>query len=434
MQNIICYLRADSVDAVLVDEYNQPISRLPAVTRGMKAVLVLRLLTEEGSPYPEEELRHYAAWDFLLAHDWDTETPPQVRVTEGIEVLTSAERTEIRIPLTELNTVELISALAKASDTTLGAELAGFDAGETTPGFLLQFNVSVRNRRGDAGCGTPTQVPDGSLNASQIYALLSAGAEFQFSPDELELSAVQRESDRFVRYRSRAAPNGEWSPWVRLLPGVKGDTGATGPAGPRGEQGERGEPGIQGVQGEKGDPGPIGPAGPQGERGLPGERGEQGVQGIQGERGLPGERGEKGDPGIQGIQGEPGIQGIPGDAGPAGPQGEQGDPGRDGYGFNSESFPTAQPALFFVMNDQVRAIPLGAENETIVIKNGMIAWQTFPAGNSADDAGRYAFRIVNNNVFSGDSLSGGAVSAGIDDPPEVLIEFAAPQTTNYAIT
>ena len=86
MQNVTMYLRATSVKATLVDEWNQPVSTLPALTRGLRAELVLKLLDENGERFAPERL-DYAAWDFAVANDWDTETTPQLRVSEGIEVV-----------------------------------------------------------------------------------------------------------------------------------------------------------------------------------------------------------------------------------------------------------------------------------------------------------------------------------------------------------
>ena len=50
MQKVTMYLRATSVKATLVDEWNQPVSVLPALTRGLRAELVLKLLDENGEP------------------------------------------------------------------------------------------------------------------------------------------------------------------------------------------------------------------------------------------------------------------------------------------------------------------------------------------------------------------------------------------------
>ena len=86
MQIITMYLRATSVKATLVDEWNQTVSVLPALTRGLRAELVLKLLDENGEAFGAERL-DYASWDFAVANDWDTETTPQLRVSEGIEVV-----------------------------------------------------------------------------------------------------------------------------------------------------------------------------------------------------------------------------------------------------------------------------------------------------------------------------------------------------------
>ena len=56
MQIITMYLRATSVKATLVDEWNQTVSALPALTRGLRAELVLKLLDENGEAVKPERL------------------------------------------------------------------------------------------------------------------------------------------------------------------------------------------------------------------------------------------------------------------------------------------------------------------------------------------------------------------------------------------
>ena len=198
MQIITMYLRADSVNARLVDSYNQTISSLPALTRGMRAELILRLLDAEGEPL-DGDLSAYASWDFVIADDWNTATPPQIRVTEGITV----SGNEVHIPLTETNTEELISALGAVESKNFGCELAGFEVGETTPGFLIQFNISIRNRRGDAGTGSPVPVSDGNYSAAQIRALFAAKLEVQLSLLADPGSDRQRRGDRRGNHNGR---------------------------------------------------------------------------------------------------------------------------------------------------------------------------------------------------------------------------------------
>ena len=223
MQTITMYLRAASVKGMLVDEWNQQVTSLPALTRGMRAELVLKLVDTNGEPL--DGLGAYASWDFAVADDWDTETTPQLRVTEGIAV----EGNSVRVPLTETNTTELIAALGKNESATFGCELAGFETGETTPGFLLQFDISIRNRRADAGTGRPEPVSDGSYTAAQIRALFAAKMAVQLSDDgetwyDAEIDESVSETARWYRFRNALVGNG-WSDPLPLLAGPRGVAG-----------------------------------------------------------------------------------------------------------------------------------------------------------------------------------------------------------------
>ena len=223
MQTLTMYLRAASVKGTLVDEWNQQVTSLPALTRGMRAELVLKLVDTNGEPL--DGLGAYASWDFAVADDWDTETTPQLRVTEGIAV----EGNSVRVPLTETNTTELIAALGKNESATFGCELAGFETGETTPGFLLQFDISIRNRRADAGTGRPEPVSDGSYTAAQIRALFAAKMAVQLSDDgetwyDAEIDESVSETARWYRFRNALVGNG-WSDPLPLLAGPRGVAG-----------------------------------------------------------------------------------------------------------------------------------------------------------------------------------------------------------------
>ena len=223
MQTITMYLRAASVKGTLVDEWNQQVSSLPALTRGMRAELVLKLVDSNGTPL--EGLDAYASWDFAVANDWDTTTTPQLRVTEGITV----EGNAVRVPLTETNTEELIAALGTNESATFGCELAGFETGETTPGFLLQFDISIRNRRADAGTGRPAPVSDGSYTAAQIRALFAAKMAVQLSDDgetwyDAEIDETVPETAKWYRFRNALVGNG-WSDPLPLIAGPRGIAG-----------------------------------------------------------------------------------------------------------------------------------------------------------------------------------------------------------------
>jgi len=92
----------------------------------------------------------------------------------------------------------------------------------------------VRNRRGDAGTGTPVPVIDGNYSASQVNALFAAKLEVEFSIDGENWVCEQSQQSRFYRFRN-AMVGLEWSDPLPLI------------IGPIGEQG------IQGIQGIKGD-------------------------------------------------------------------------------------------------------------------------------------------------------------------------------------
>ncbi len=201
MQEIIINLKVGSVLAELVDEYNQSISTLPSITRGMRALLRLRLFDAQGNPLPVAGLA-FVSWDFVLANDWNTETAPQIRVQTGISVVVVSDGgvnyTEIHIPLTETNTEELISALGSNPSVNLGAELAGFEEEETVPGFLMQFDMTVRNRRGTAGTGVPVPVGDGTYSTAQVDALLITKAEVVHYHNDLYAPLDHDHDDRYA--------------------------------------------------------------------------------------------------------------------------------------------------------------------------------------------------------------------------------------------
>ena len=176
MHVIPIYLNVDGHVATPVDAYNAVRSTPPSLMRGVRALLCLRLVDDEGNP-DDTGIAALVGWEFVLAGDWSTATAPEIRVTTGITVVSTTVGTktyrEIRIPLTELNTEELISKLGNNASADLGAELVGFEAGETDPGFLIQFTMRVYNRRSTAGTGTPMPVSDGLYSAVQIDSLLA---------------------------------------------------------------------------------------------------------------------------------------------------------------------------------------------------------------------------------------------------------------------
>ena len=223
MQRIEMYIRAGSVKGVLVTARNQQIATPPAITRGMHADLAVRLLAENGTAL--SGLDNYATWDFAIAHDWDTATAPQIHVSEGIEIAGN----EVRIPLRETDTVELKEALGVRESAIFGCELAGYEAGGTSPGFLVQFEIVIRNRRHTAESSEPIPVEDVSFQAAQIRALFAAALSVQLSDDrtawyDVPDSGSPPSTARWFRVRNAAAGR-DWSEAIPLLGGGGGASG-----------------------------------------------------------------------------------------------------------------------------------------------------------------------------------------------------------------
>lgn len=363
METVIANLSINKGTATLLNDQKQPTNEAPSIMRGVPTELVLRLFSANGLAYPAAELDS-KSWSFVAANDWNTETPPQLS-SDQITV----SKNELHISLEATNTVELVKFLGSQPTSQLGAEVVGIEVGQTLPSLVLQFNIQVRNRRSDAGTGTPTPLPDSTLTPTQIYALLRAGFDVEFSEDgSSNWHSAQSVDDRQFRFRNPQLPDAVWSDPIGLLEGPKGESGQKGEKGERGEafridaagpleerlryddadanfafmdtnsgnlyiklsaidanwsdaipfRGPQGEQGDSGPRGEQGDTGEIGPQGATGPQGEPGAKGDTGAVGPQGATGTVGPQGPKGDSGVQGIQGE---------AGPQGSKGEKGDQG-----------------------------------------------------------------------------------------------------------
>ena len=154
MEEISINLLISKLKSTLVDDQRSATSEIPEIIRGLPGMLILKIFSANGLAYSNADLAG-KTWEFVLANDWNTETVPQLRSTN-----ITVEKNELHILLDDTNTAELVKALGSAASITLGAELTGINPGETVPAVVWQFNMAVRNRRSDAGKGTPTPLPD----------------------------------------------------------------------------------------------------------------------------------------------------------------------------------------------------------------------------------------------------------------------------------
>ena len=173
LQKIIIYINADSTVGVIVDQYGQATSAMPVVIRSGEVLLCLRLL-QDTLPYPAEKLTILNSFDCIFDNDWNTATTPKLRAdNSNIAIVSTAEYTEIQIPLLNTNTEELAAIIENQQSVILGMELCGFVDGKIAPVFVLQVEgVKIQNRRGNSGMGQPTPVEPNVYTISQINLLL----------------------------------------------------------------------------------------------------------------------------------------------------------------------------------------------------------------------------------------------------------------------
>ncbi len=277
MQELIFYVNAASTLGICRDSFDAKTVALPAIIRGGEVLFRMRLFSGNSprEQYPLEALQNVVSWEWNMDADYDEDTPCKLVADNSSITVGEVEEerdgtttvyTEIQIPVSQTNTVELRDWLnSSESKSDLSAELAGYDVNGKLA-FILQLKgFTVRNRIVSAG--TPTEIPDSYLDEAGVRALLAAGFEVQCAEsadaeDSAWISAADA-PDTYLWTRSRLRGNSAaaWSTPVKRLVGPQGPQGEKGD---KGDKGDTGDTGPQGPQGEKGDTGPQGPQGPAG--------------------------------------------------------------------------------------------------------------------------------------------------------------------------
>ena len=226
MQNIVLYANADSTLAYVTDSYGGRYENRVSFTRGFKATLVLRLLTgENGEPYPVSQLEQYTSWRCVFDVDYKQSTTPILSAdSDAITVSGDGTVTEIRIPISNMNTNELADAILDFESLAgVTMELVGI-LPDGTDGFGLQIKgFTIRNRI--LYSGEPTEQDARFLDREQVLALVASGFDLQFSSDLVEWHETQTGADTHFRFRSEASETSAWSEPVMVPVGPKGDKG-----------------------------------------------------------------------------------------------------------------------------------------------------------------------------------------------------------------
>lgn len=169
MQDINIYLIYDSGKVTLVNEsaaVNVSQEIMPTITRDLNCNLILNFLTKDGEE--DTSISDFSAWEFAVTNVFGTENSAVILTTSEIV----KEGGKFTIPI-DANTVELIAALGtKASLTTYGATLKGFDASANLA-FVIDFNITLRNIRNPGG-GGPTENIINYYTKAQVDAKVNA--------------------------------------------------------------------------------------------------------------------------------------------------------------------------------------------------------------------------------------------------------------------
>lgn len=184
MQNIIFYVSAAETLGIVRDSANAKNMPAPTLTLGAPVCLKMRVFSTVENPqqYPIAELQKIANWKFVMDSDFDKNTnykliqdEGSITVSEVTEEINEIEQTftEISIPISQMNTVEIEEFLGTSeSKNTLSAELCGYDAAWDIV-FILQIkNFTIRNRL--TSVSGPTELPEIYLTADQVKALIAS--------------------------------------------------------------------------------------------------------------------------------------------------------------------------------------------------------------------------------------------------------------------
>lgn len=305
---------------------------------GMEISLFDLSLPMLDSGYPAAfEIPDGAFLQFSIAEDFESETPPLLRVNTpesesepggSFYRIIDASGGIVYIEFTAA-TEEIYNFINKKQSANVYFQLLIASPDAATRSIILQSSCIIRGDIDPASAGEPTTSDPDYLTAAETRALVAAPLIFEYSADGANWHDELQPND--VYQRVRHGETGEASSPQQIPYGPQGAQGETGPEGPQG---------------------PTGPQGPQGEKGADGTisfedlteeqkeslKGDPGPQGPQGEPGVTGPQGPQGSSGPQGPEGPQGPQGDPGPEGPQGPQGPQGDPGQFENGAPDFSF------------------------------------------------------------------------------------------------
>ena len=153
---------ADERNVQIVDANLESVSGLVTLIKDVPVTINLNMYNMNGEPYTEDTLNKHI-WSFIVAHDYNSKTKPQLRASA-----ISVSGNVLKIEINNMNTVELNEQLKEEKSVRLGAELYGKSLDDNKDNWVIQFNVSIRNRR--ESNGIPTNVESNYYTKGEVDA------------------------------------------------------------------------------------------------------------------------------------------------------------------------------------------------------------------------------------------------------------------------
>jgi len=219
MQNLICYVAANLPLGSVRNFDNSEACSPPILVRGVQVQLLFRLFaTADGfNPIPLASLYNVDSWSFVMDSDFDGATSCKIVADNESITLSSVTETiggesytftQVAVPIFDMASLQLATALGTRESINLNGELCGYDTnGEIA--FIVQIkNFTIRNRI------LPPDVNSTDFSSLQIEVMTAAGVRFRYSEDGLNWHEHRQSSDRFLSLRVSSTQT--WSDAIRI--------------------------------------------------------------------------------------------------------------------------------------------------------------------------------------------------------------------------
>lgn len=180
MQDLIFYVAANQPLGVFKDFENSIAVADPTLVRGVPVRLCVRLFATQDGPtaYPIDAFSSVRSWSFVMDTDYDSGTTVKIESDpNGISVETVTDTidgiecsfTEVKISISNMNSVQLASLMYGKECVILTGQLIGSDENEQ-PVFALQMRgFHVRNRVDELWGDDPGSGGSGTIKPLASY-------------------------------------------------------------------------------------------------------------------------------------------------------------------------------------------------------------------------------------------------------------------------